>query len=112
MWVILFTLSRRIFEFPSMSIYARYYVFCHCLYDGNCGGVSRSLSLRDKFLSVESPQRPKPTRRSQQRPFSGQVAVAQVIAHVVHNLEIVMALTTALKIPRKWSWTLKGAAKF
>jgi hypothetical protein len=35
--------------------------------------------------------------------YMAEVAVAQVIAHVIHNLEVVMALTTALKIPRKWS---------
>ena len=38
------------------------------------------------------------------------VISTQVIAHVIHNLEVVMALTTALKIPRKWSWTLKATA--
>ncbi len=42
--------------------------------------------------------------------YMAEVAVAQVIAHVIHNLEVVMALTTALKIPRKWSWTLKATA--
>ena len=42
--------------------------------------------------------------------YMAEVAVAQVIAHVVHNLEVVLALTTALKIPRKWSWTLKAVA--
>ena len=38
--------------------------------------------------------------------YMAEVAVAQVIAHVIHNLEVVMALTTALKIPRKWSSAL------
>lgn len=42
--------------------------------------------------------------------LAAELAVEKFVASMVHNLEILMALTTAIKIPRKYSWPLKAMA--
>mmetsp|Transcript_2990 Transcript_2990/g.8894 ORF Transcript_2990/g.8894 Transcript_2990/m.8894 type:complete len:321 (-) Transcript_2990:15-977(-) len=42
--------------------------------------------------------------------LAAELAVENFVASMVHNLEILMALTSAIKIPRKYSWPLKAMA--